>query len=149
MDASNANAQMWTAFGMRTFSDCYDVYLITEVLLLSDVFESFRDITLQDYCIHPCYFHSLPGFAWNAMLKVTGVLLQLLKNIFQHLFVESGNRGGVVMVFNRQAVANNPLVSDRYERHVLLIHTLHGLKLLLWSSHVGSDILRRLSMALS
>ena len=49
------------------------------------------------------------------MLKRTGVRLQLLTDIDQHLFVESGIRGGVAMVPNRHAVANNPLVSDGYD----------------------------------
>lgn len=53
---------------MRTFGDYYDLHLKTDVLLLADVFESFRDMALRNYNLDPCHFYSLPGIAWNAML---------------------------------------------------------------------------------
>ena len=81
-------------------------------MLLADVFESFRYMALRDHCLDPCHFYSLPGLAWNAMLKMTGVELELLVDINQHLFVASGVRGGVAMISNRHAIANNPLIPD-------------------------------------
>lgn len=49
------------------------------------------------------------------MLKMTRVELELLTDIDQHLFFESGVCGGVAMVSNRQAVANNPQIPDSYD----------------------------------
>lgn len=60
------------------------------------------------------------------MLKMTGVQLQLLKDIEHHLFVESGRRGGVEMVPNRHAVTNNPRIPDRIWLTTLSMVTLAG-----------------------
>lgn len=91
LDAEYAHAQrLWSAFNMRTFSDYYDLYLLFDVLLLADVFKSFQDRALRDYRIDPCNFYSLLGSAWDAMLKMTVVRLELLTNIDQHLLDETG-----------------------------------------------------------
>ena len=62
-----------------------------------------------------CNVYSTPGLAWNAMLKMTGIRLELLQDIDMHLFAESGVRGGTAMVPTRYAKANNPYVPD-YDR---------------------------------
>ena len=76
---------VWTAFGMRTLSDYYDLYLKTDVLLLADVFKNFRETSLRYYEIDPCNNYSAPGLAWNAVLKMTGIRLKLLGDIDMHL----------------------------------------------------------------
>ena len=55
-----------------TLSDYHDVYLATDVLLLADVFENFRDVCLQHYKQDPTHFYTAPGLAWQAALKYTG-----------------------------------------------------------------------------
>lgn len=62
---------MWTAFDMHTFSEYHDLYLLTDVLLLANVFKSFRYMVIGKYDLGPCHFYSLPGFTWNAMLKLS------------------------------------------------------------------------------
>ena len=49
------------------------------------------------------------------MLKMTGMRLELLTDIDQYLFIEPAVRGGVSMVPNRHAKANNPLIVDQYD----------------------------------
>ena len=67
-DEDYAHAQnVWTAFGMRTLGDYHDLYLKTDVLLLADVFENFRETSLQYYEIDPCNVYSAQGLAWNSM----------------------------------------------------------------------------------
>lgn len=58
---------------MRTFGDYHDLYLLTDLLLLADIFESFIYIAFRDCGLDPCYFYSLLGFTWNAMPKMTGM----------------------------------------------------------------------------
>ena len=57
------------------------------------------------------YFTS-PGLSWDALLKKTGVKLELLTDIYMHLFIERGIRGGISMVSKRYAKANNPYVKE-------------------------------------
>ena len=47
-----------------TLGDYHDVYLATDVLLLADVFETFRDTGLKHYKLDPAHFYTAPGLAW-------------------------------------------------------------------------------------
>ena len=41
----------------------------TNVLLLADVLEAFRDRCLKNYKLDPAHFYTAPGLAWQALLK--------------------------------------------------------------------------------
>ena len=58
----------------------------------------------------PAHYYTSPGLSWDALLKKTGVKLELFTDYEMHLFVERGMRGGISMVSKRYAKANNPLV---------------------------------------
>ena len=45
----------------------------SDTLLLTDVFENFRKACIKTYELDPAHFISLPGLAWQAYLKRTGV----------------------------------------------------------------------------
>ena len=76
--------------------------------LLTDVFENFRAICLADYKLDPVYYVTTPGLSWDAMLKYTGINLELLDDIDMHNFIELGTRGGISVITHRYAKANNP-----------------------------------------
>ena len=42
--------KIWEHFGIRNLGQYHDLYLRTDVLLLTDVFENFRDLCLEYYC---------------------------------------------------------------------------------------------------
>lgn len=116
-DADYQHAQrVWTTLQLQNMQQYHDLYLITDVLLLADVFESFRSTAMSYYEVDPCNVYSSPGLAWNAMMKMTGVQLELLTDINMHLFVEKGVRGGVAMIPHRLATANNPLLPETYKK---------------------------------
>lgn len=93
---------------MTSLKEYHDFYLLCDILLLSDVFETFRDTCLQNYDLDPGHFYTAPGLSWQAALKMTNVWLELLTDIEQHLFIESGIRGGVSVISHRFAKANLP-----------------------------------------
>ena len=62
----------------------------------------------------PAHYYTSTGLSWDALLKKTGVELELLTDLEMHLFIERGMRGGISMASKRYAKANNPLV-DGYD----------------------------------
>ena len=108
-----AHAQrVFQAFQCRHLGDYHNLYLKSDVLLLADVFENFRNLCLEYYQLDPGHFYTAPGLSWAACLKMTGVELELLTDPDMHLFIEEGLRGGISMITHRYAKANNPYVED-------------------------------------
>ena len=81
-------------------------------MLLADIFENFRDMSLKIYGLDPAYFVSLPGLAWHACLKITGANLELIRDINMLLMIDSGMRGGVCHVVKSYAEANNKYMDN-------------------------------------
>ena len=102
--------QVWGTFGCRNLGDYHNLYVATDTLLLADVFENFRKVCQEKYGLDPAHYYSAPGLSWDALLKKTGVELELLTDLDMHLFIERGMRGGISMASKRYAKANNPLV---------------------------------------
>ena len=70
-------------------------------MLLADVFEKFINTCLEYYGLNPCHYFSSPGLSWDAMLKMTGIELELTSDIDKHLFTEKGMRGGISYIAKR------------------------------------------------
>ena len=68
----------------------YDLYLKIDVLLLCDVFQRFIKTCFEYYSLDPSHYFSCPGLSWDAMLKMTGINLELISDIDMHLFMEKG-----------------------------------------------------------
>ncbi|XP_065180192.1 uncharacterized protein LOC135810627 [Sycon ciliatum] len=113
-DADYAHAQnIWQTFECSTMEAYHDLYLQTDVYLLADVFEHFRKTAYKTYGLDPAHYLTLPGYAWDALLRFTQIELQLLTDVDMHLFVEAGLRGGISMASQRYGKANNPTM-DQY-----------------------------------
>ena len=85
---------VWKTWNMKTLKDYLKLYNESDVLLLADVFENFRDLCLKNYGLDPVHYYTAPGLAWDAMLKMTNINLELLSNIDMLLMIEKGIRGG-------------------------------------------------------
>ena len=73
--------RVWREFGIKNMGEYHDLYLLTDVILLANVFESFRDVCMNNYGLDPAHFYMAPGLAWKACLKNTGIRLELLHAI--------------------------------------------------------------------
>ena len=91
---------VWNIFKMNTMGDYHDLYLKTDVLLLADVFGKFIKTCLDYYGLDPCHYFSSLGSSWDAMLKITGIKLELISYIDVHLFIEKGGGIKLEVVFH-------------------------------------------------
>ena len=73
--------KVWKTFKIKTMGEYHDLCLGSDVLLLADVFKSFRKTCLQYYKLDPCHYFTSPGLSWDAMLKMTNIKLELMTNI--------------------------------------------------------------------
>ena len=56
-------------FDLKNLWKLHDLYMETDVLLLADTFELFRDVSLNNYKLDPAHFSSAPGLSWAACLN--------------------------------------------------------------------------------
>ena len=68
--------------------DYHNLYNLSDVLLLADIFENFRNICTNHYGLDPAWYFSAPGLAWDATLKITKVQLELLNDPDMLLMIE-------------------------------------------------------------
>ncbi|KAL6417622.1 hypothetical protein ACFW04_014425 [Cataglyphis niger] len=85
---------VWRRFFIQTLGEYSDLYLKTDVLLLADIFENFRNNCIEN-------------FTWDAMLKHTSITFKLLIDIEKVMFIERGICGGLSQCSGRYAQANN------------------------------------------
>lgn len=96
----------------NNLGDYHDLYLRSDVYLLSDVFESFRDLCGKNYDgLDPTHYITSPNMAIDAALLKTGVKLELLHDKIMYDFCSAHVRGGVCFVSKRLAEANNKHMS--------------------------------------
>ena len=108
---------VWNTFNMKTFKDYHELYNETDVLLLADVFENFRDLCLKIYGLDPVYYYTAPGLAWDACLKMTNINLELLSDYNMLLMFEKGIRGGISIISNRYGEANNKYMRKGFNKN--------------------------------
>ena len=116
---------VWNTFKMKTFKDYHELYNETDVLLLADVFENFRDLCLKIYGLDPVYYFTAPGLAWDACLKMTDIDLELLSDPDMLLMFEKGIRGGISMISNRFGKANNKYMRQGFNRNKLIKYLMY------------------------
>ncbi|VDI71344.1 Hypothetical predicted protein [Mytilus galloprovincialis] len=97
---------------ITSMREYHDLYLKTDVLLLCDVFENFRDVCSKHYELDPAWYLTAPILAYDATLKttVTVVKLKLISYPDMLLMLEKGIRGGITVATQRFAKVNNPYV---------------------------------------
>ena len=103
---------VWGEFGLSSMGEYHDLYLKSDILLLTDVFENFRKACQQYYELDPAHYFTTPGLSWDAMLKMTKTKLELMSDVDMFIFIEKGMRGGISYIANRYGKANNKYMKN-------------------------------------
>ena len=90
--------KVYTVFECKNLANLTKVYCNSDVFLLADAFERFIDECLKKYRLDPSHYITAPSLSMDAMLKMTGVELELLTDVDKHLFFEKGIRGGISII---------------------------------------------------
>ena len=111
IDYRHAN-NVLKVFKLENLGNYHDLYIKSDMLLLADVFNNFRDMCIKEYELDPAHFLSSPGLAWQACLNKTNIELELLADYDMLLMVEEGIRGGICHSIHRYAKANNKYMKN-------------------------------------
>ena len=94
-------------------------------MLLAAVYKKFISTCLNYYALDPCYYFSSPGLSWDAMIKITGIELELISDIDMHLFIETGMRGGISYIGKRRSKSNNKYLqcydSGKENKYIMIL----------------------------
>src|SRR5205085_3429992 len=82
--------KLWETFRCKSLRDYMELYLTCDVLLLADCFEEFRSTSFQNYGLDPSHYVSSPALSWDAMLKYTKEVLELITDPDMALMLMEG-----------------------------------------------------------
>ena len=129
-----------------------------------NVFEKFECKNLLDYSIlylktdlchisnvFPRHSYTLPGFSWQAMLKLTKIELELISDSDMYLFLMDTIRGGISVCNKKHVVADNKYIdkNTKNNKYILYLDTnnLYGYSMIQslpyknfkWSNNLALD----------
>lgn len=104
--------KVWKKFNCNSIRDYMQLYLKTDVLLLTDVFENFRKVCRKIYNLDAPHYYTTPGLSWDAMLKYTKIELELLTDLEMYNFIKRGIRGGLTQCSKRYSKANHKYLEN-------------------------------------
>merc|ERR1712237_315361 len=102
-------------FKLKNLAELHDLYMGTDVNLLADVLELFREFNLKHYKLDPAHFLNAPALSWSACLKYTGVKLELSTDPNMNALFDQGLIGGISFIGNQYARANNPDLGENFD----------------------------------
>ena len=94
-------------FNIENGEELTEMYLNSDVLFLTCVFENFIEVSVGEFEINPLYCVSLPGYTWQCGLKYTGINLQTLQNKNIILLLENNIRGGISSVMGDRYIRSD------------------------------------------
>ena len=108
--------KVWKPFKIKTMGEYHELYLVRDMLLLTDIFKNFRRTCMQYYKLDRCHYFTSSGLSWDAVLKMTNIKLELMTDIDMFQFIEKGMHGGVSYIANRYGNANNKYMKEYDEK---------------------------------
>ena len=94
-------------FNIKNGEELTEIFLKSDILLLTCVFEKFIKVSFNEFEINPLYCISSPGYTWLCGLKYTEINLQTLQDKDKILLLENNIRGGISSVMGDRYVRSN------------------------------------------
>ena len=88
---------------------------MSDIFLLADLFEMFRNNSLEEYQLDPAYFLNAPQIALNAILKHIDRQIPLIINLEMYCMIHPNISGNICHAYVRYARANKKLISFFYD----------------------------------
>ena len=115
-DDYNFIHELWKTFQLKNLGELHDLYMETDVLLLADSFEQFREFSLLKYRLDPAHYNTAPSLSWSAALLYTKQRLEIPRDPNMHLFFDKGMRGGASQVATPWAQANHEGIEEKFNK---------------------------------
>ena len=106
---------VWKEFNIESMKDYHKLYNLSDVLLLAAIFDSFRNICMNHYELDPAWYFSAPCLAWDAILKITKIQLELLSDSDMLFVIESGIRVRIATIAHHNPKANNEYMGTEFD----------------------------------
>jgi len=82
------------------------VYMHLDVLLLTDIFETFRTTSLEEDGLEPLSFFSIPGMSYASAIKQLENPIELITDPEMYNFFDKAKRGGMTFVNKHHAISD-------------------------------------------
>ena len=109
-------------FECKNLLDYSILYLKTDLCHLSNVFQKFSDFAYKTYEIDPRHLYTLPGFSWQAMLKLSKIELELISDPNMYLFLMDTIRGGISVCNKKHVIADNKYIDKNAKNNKYLLY---------------------------
>ena len=94
----------------------------SDIFHLSDVFQKFSDFAYKTFNLDPRHSYTLPGFSWQAMLKMTKIELKLISHVDMYLFLMDTIRGGISVCNKKHVIADNRYIDKNTKNNKYLLY---------------------------
>ena len=105
---------VFKTFKCKNLMDYSILYLKTDVCHLADVFQKFSNFAYETYGLDCRYSYTLPGFSWQAMLKMTKIELDLISDQDMYLYLMDSIRGGICQVNKKYSKSDNKYTRNQH-----------------------------------
>ncbi|CAG8537417.1 6924_t:CDS:2 [Funneliformis mosseae] len=107
--------KVWQVFKMKNFEEYHDLYLETDVLLLTNVFMNYIIIYLKDDGLDLSHYVSASEMFNNSLYKSSGAELKLMTDMNEYLMVENRIRERMTMTLYENM---NALYSEAMTQYI-------------------------------
>ena len=118
----NHAKNVFEKFKCENLLDYSILYLKSDICHLSDIFQKFSKFAYETYELDPRHSYTLPGFSWQAMLKMTKIKLELISDPDMYLFLMDTIRGGISVCNKKHVIADNKYIDKNTKNNKYLMY---------------------------